>query len=115
MAWLKGTDFRVAFVGPDGNRDNLMKWLRGRNVVAVRPWVVYNHLAVRAALNEAMGNPEVTPAPQSLLADIQTELEGLEEALRDNMRALSAEHVQEVEASSQAAADDEKCEVWWRL
>jgi len=40
----------------------LMKWLRGRNVVAVRPWVVYNHLAVRAALNEAMGNPEVTPA-----------------------------------------------------
>jgi hypothetical protein len=59
VAWVKGSDVKVVSVGPDGQRDNLAKWLLGRNVLTARPRVIYNHLKVRTQIDKAMGTPNV--------------------------------------------------------
>ena len=108
--WVRSGEFRVALVGPDGERDKLAGWLKERGVVSARPIVCYNHLAVRAAIDTAMenrdenGKPKITDVPD--LEMIKVQLDGLSASLLDRARHMSGEDTQRVEEGQQAAADD---------
>ena len=58
IRWLLA-DVRIVLVGPNGQRDNLAKWLLGRTVLVARARVLYNHLTIRHQLDKAMGIPSV--------------------------------------------------------
>ena len=108
--WVRNGEFRVALVGPDGERDNLARWLRERSVVSARPIVCYNHLAIRAAIDTVMdncdehGKPKITEVPN--LEVIKAQLDGLSESLLDRARHMSGDDALRVEEGQQAAADD---------
>ena len=103
-AWARSGEFRVALVGPDGEREKMGDWLRKHNVLAARATVCYNHLAVRAAIDEAMGNANATVAPD--FATVAAQLDGLEESLLANARHISSKEALDIEAGQQAQADD---------
>ena len=104
VAWLRGSDFRVVLVGPEGDRDKLSRWLLGRSILNARPHTCYNHLAVRAAIDRAMQNPSVAPAPDfNLLAEA---LSGLSESLAKNARVISTPVANAVETIRQVESDD---------
>ena len=48
---------QLVLVGPEGQHDNLAKWILGKSVLDARAHVCFNHLKVRARIDTALGNP----------------------------------------------------------
>ena len=117
--WLEGSDMKVVLVGPDGEHDNLANWLLARNVLRVRPRVVFNHLTVRDKLDRAMRDPEApnpnasypnAVTPMLSYEDVCEILDGLQykdrSPLVDSARVIANGVACGVEAVQQAVSDD---------
>ena len=109
-SWAENGGFHVMLVGPDGMRDQLAEWLRGRNVIRARSHVCYNHLVLRSKIDQAMGNRRVRAVPE--LREIEAVVDGLGERLlshavtrhRDGVGSSEADV--RVEQLAQADASD---------
>ena len=56
VKWLT-CDFKIMFLGPEGKRDALGKWLLSSTNLLARPHVIYNHLRIFNLLDEVMQIP----------------------------------------------------------
>ena len=101
---LGGEEFRLVLVGPEGERDNMVSWMLERSLVHARAHVCYNHLILRRAIDQAMGNPVLTPIPD--FAEIQRVLASVHKRLSTHARHLSTQTAKDIEVRQETETDD---------